>query len=64
MPFLIEDNETGILVEKNDVNKMVQAILSICSNEKFADSLAANARKQVEEFDWNNVKSLWDSILQ
>jgi glycosyltransferase involved in cell wall biosynthesis len=64
IPFLIENNTTGILVGKNNVNEMVKAIDTICENEETANYLAINARKQVEKFDWNNVKSLWDSILQ
>jgi len=64
MPFLIENNTTGILVDKNSVNEMVEAIDTICKDEKKAMYLTANARKQIEKYDWNNVKSLWDNILQ
>jgi len=64
VPFLIENNKTGILVDKNDINAMAKAIDVICKNEKKANSLATNAREQVEKFNWNNVKQLWHNILQ
>lgn len=64
IPFLIENNTTGILVGKNNVNEMVKAIDIICKDEEKAKFLAINARKQIEKYDWNNVKSLWHSILQ
>lgn len=63
MPFLIEDNETGILVKKNDIKAMVKAVDNICKNEKKTNSLAINARRYVEKFDWNNTKHLWYNIL-
>ena len=64
MPFLIENNKTGMLVDKNDVRAMAKAIDVICKNKKTANSLATNARKQVEKFNWSNVKQLWHNILQ
>ncbi|WP_347924965.1 glycosyltransferase family 4 protein [Pontimicrobium sp. SW4] len=64
MPFLIEDNKTGILVNENDICDMVKAINTICKNEETAKHLVNNARKQVEKFDWSNIKGLWHNILQ
>lgn len=64
MPFLIENNKTGILIEKNDIKAMVKAIDLLCKNKKTARSLANNARKQAEKYNWSNVKQLWHDILQ
>jgi len=64
LPFLIENNKTGILVNKNDISAMVNAIASICENKEITNQLVINARKQVEKYDWNNVKNLWHNILQ
>lgn len=64
MPFLIENNVTGILVNKNDVNAMTNAIKTICKNENIANDLVVNARNQVENNDWSNIKQLWHNILQ
>ena len=64
MPFLIENNKTGILIEKNDIKAMVKAIDLLCKNKITARSLANNARKQAEKYNWSNVKQLWHDILQ
>ncbi|MCK0180184.1 glycosyltransferase [Flavobacteriaceae bacterium S0862] len=63
MPFLIENNKTGILVKKNDINAMANAISSIFKNEEITYQLVINARKQVESHNWSKVKLLWRNIL-
>ena len=62
MPYLIQHNEDGVLVEKNNPSAMTTEICKIVEENKY--SLAINARKKVENFDWNIVKSKWIEILQ
>ena len=62
MPYLIQHNEDGVLVEKNNPSAMTKEICKIVEENKY--SLAINARKKVENFDWNIVKSKWMKILQ
>ena len=62
MPFLIKNEIDGILVEKNSVDKMTNAILSILYNKY--PNLAVNARKKVENFSWNTNKEKWFQILK
>lgn len=62
MPYLIQHNEDGVLVEKNNPSAMTTEICKIVEENKY--SLAINARKKVENFDWNIVKSKWMKILQ
>ncbi|TJY32912.1 glycosyltransferase family 4 protein [Pontimicrobium aquaticum] len=64
LPFLIENNNTGILVNKNDIKAMANAISSLCKNQETVNYLTMNARKQVNEYDWSKVKTLWHNILQ
>lgn len=64
IPFLIKNNETGILVSKNDVKAMAIAIISICRNQEIVNYLTVNARKQVEKHNWDTLKTLWHDILQ
>jgi len=63
MPFLIEHRVNGLLVNKNNVDAMVNAIIEICKDTKLAKTLAINARSEVEQFDWEKVKHLWSKIL-
>lgn len=64
IPFLISNKKEGLLVEKNNTVAMVNAIKTIYNNHEFAEMLAKNARKKVEQFDWKRVKQLWLNILQ
>ena len=63
IPYLIQDHHEGILVEKNNLDGMVQAILNIAISKEFSNLLSTNARKKVEQYDWNVVKQLWFEIL-
>lgn len=64
IPYLIKNRVNGLLVERDNVDAMVNAIVEICKNEELAKILVGNARKQVEQFDWEKVKELWQKVLQ
>ena len=64
IPFLIANKKEGILVEQNNTEAMVNAIKSIYNNNKLAKLLTINARRKVEQFDWQEVKKLWFEILK
>ncbi len=63
MPFLINNEVDGILVEPNNIEAFKNSILNLIRNKKATDQIAANARKKVEEFDWDIIKHKWFSIL-
>jgi len=62
MPFLLENNKDGVLVEKNNAVEMAIRIIEIL--EKNNISLAKNARIKAESFDCNIVKNKWSEILK
>ncbi|KGL63248.1 glycosyltransferase family 4 protein [Polaribacter sp. Hel1_85] len=61
MPFLIENNIDGVLVDKENENQMADAIIKIIEENNF--SLALNGRKKAESFAWREVKQKWNQIL-
>ncbi|MFH6769629.1 glycosyltransferase family 4 protein [Gaetbulibacter aquiaggeris] len=63
LPFLINHNEDGILVNRDDVSEFVDAIKEIRSCPDKAIKLAQNARRKVEGYDWDKIKSQWISLL-
>jgi glycosyltransferase involved in cell wall biosynthesis len=63
LPFLITNNEDGLLVPPNDVNAMVDAIIKLKKDTNHKDKLVINARKKVEKFDWNQVRVKWERLL-
>jgi len=64
LPYLIENNKTGILVLPNNVEAFVEAIRDLLSSPEKAGFLAKNARDVVEQFDWEVVKGKWDEVLK
>jgi glycosyltransferase involved in cell wall biosynthesis len=63
LPFLISHNEDGLLVPPDDVNAMVNAILSLKDHSNLKNKIVLNARKKVVQFDWKNVKTEWKELL-
>ena len=64
MPFLIENNEDGILVKPNTVDAFINAIKKLKDEPEFTDKLVSEARAKAEKLDWNKVKYKWFSVLQ
>ena len=64
IPFLIENNKNGLLVDDDDVNGMVKGIKRIVEDNELKNKLVLNARTKVELFDWNLVKHKWFEILK
>lgn len=63
LPFLIQDKKDGLLVPPQMVDPFTKAILSLKNDSEFSKEIALNARKKVEQYDWQRVKSLWTSLL-
>ena len=63
LPYLIESGKTGVLVPPNDAKAFADAITDLCKQEEKARSIAKNARQEVEQFDWQQVKQQWISLL-
>lgn len=64
IPFLVNDNLNGLLVNDNDVEEMTNAIKSLFIDKELGNQFITNARKTVENFDWNVVKYNWFEILK
>lgn len=64
LPFLIEKNKTGILISPKDVQAMTDAITDLVSNPEKSQQIANQARKQVESYDWEEVKYKWNEVLK
>lgn len=64
MPFLIENDKEGVLIEPDSDESFVDAIKELYSAPDKANQIALFARKKVENFDWNIVKNQWIKLLQ
>ncbi len=61
MPFLIENNVDGMLVEKENAEEMTNAIKKLLETDSTA--LVDRARSKAESFGWEQVKTKWFEIL-
>ncbi len=64
LPYLIEEGQTGLLVEKGNTEGMVHAIQQLLANPDWAAQLSQNARKEAEKYDWSQVKPQWDALIK
>ncbi len=64
IPFLITNNQNGLLVSDNAVIEMVDAIKLLIKNNPFSIELINAALSKVKEFDWQIVKHQWFEILK
>ena len=64
IPFLITDSLNGLLVQDNDREEMAEKVLLLLNNPDLVSSLSTNARKSAEQFDWNSIKSAWETLLR
>ena len=63
VPFLIEHGIDGMLVAPNNVNAFKLAIMRLMENSEDTLKMSENARRKVEQFDWEIVKEKWISLL-
>jgi glycosyltransferase involved in cell wall biosynthesis len=61
IPFLIKDQIDGVLVNKDNPVSMAKAVADVFEEKHM--TLAKNARKKVEAYDWSSVKEKWKTIL-
>jgi len=63
MPYLIQNEQTGLLVTPDDARAMTDACVKLISEPEFSAQLAKNAIIEVEKFDWERVKHQWLDLL-
>ncbi|NQX84795.1 MAG: glycosyltransferase family 4 protein [Flavobacteriaceae bacterium] len=63
LSYLLDDNDTALLVEKDDVQNMVDAIISLKTNRELYEKLVYNGRSKAEDFDWKKIRLQWENVL-
>ncbi len=63
IPFLLENQQTALLVNDNETNEMVKSIENLIENSQLVQNLSTNGRILVEKFDWEIVKKEWERVL-
>jgi len=60
---IINHNEDGILVEKEDIDAMASAIIELIENFEKRKQLGANASKNIKRFAPETVYQLWERLF-
>ncbi len=63
IPYLLKNEEDGLLVPPNDPKAMAAAVARILNEPGLAEKLSHNARKKAESFDWSTILPKWESLL-
>jgi len=61
---LLENDKSGIVVEPNSTQKILDGILDIFSNKDKATKLKEEAFKEVQKYDWPHVGKLYLNIYE
>lgn len=64
LPSLIHDGYDGIMVPKDDSEAFVRSILRIVGDPDLGMKLAHNGRKKAESFAWEEIRPMWESVIQ
>jgi glycosyltransferase involved in cell wall biosynthesis len=63
IPYMVENEKTGLLVEKNDCDALAEKVIKLLKEPEFALKLSRNARKECEKYSWDYVKQILVPLL-
>ncbi|MDL1894037.1 glycosyltransferase family 4 protein [Sphingobacteriales bacterium CHB3] len=63
IPYLLEDENEALLVERNDPASMAGAIRRILTEPDLARRLSQHARRKAEQCDWQKVLHEWKRVF-
>lgn len=64
IPFLVENDKTALLVDDKDVDMMVTQIERLIEDKELSKNLSNKGRQLAENWDWKEVKALWNDLLK
>ena len=63
LPYLIDNNIDGVLVSRENPKEMAEAIFMLLDSKDRVLEITQNARRKIEYFSWEKVKSKWLNLL-
>ena len=64
LPYLIDDQLDGLLVQPNNIEAMAKAVLQLVDQPDLFQSVTQRARQKVEGFDTKVVRAQWRALLE
>lgn len=63
VPYLWTNEKNMLLINSFDAKDFSDAICKLFANENLAKFLSANARQNIQQFGWENIKPSWIKLL-
>jgi glycosyltransferase involved in cell wall biosynthesis len=59
IPYIVTDEETGLLVPSDDYRQMAQKAIRLLEDSELASKLAQNGREECRKYSWDSVRDAW-----
>ena len=63
MPYLIEDNVTGKLLQGNSVHELTEAISEVLDSDRYRKAVIARKEEYLNKYSWNTVAQRISDII-
>ncbi|MFX0195823.1 MAG: glycosyltransferase, partial [Candidatus Hodarchaeota archaeon] len=63
IPYILEDEVTGLLVNKYDCHAIADKAIQLLEDPELSLRLARNAREECQKYSWESVRPLLLNIL-
>ncbi|NJI50076.1 glycosyltransferase, partial [Bacillus subtilis] len=60
---IIKDGEDGVLVERNDVDKLAESLTTIIKEDDLRKTMGRNAKENVKRYSFEVVGKKWENLL-
>jgi glycosyltransferase involved in cell wall biosynthesis len=64
IPDLIDNKESGLLCDKDNVEEFTQAVKLLMRDQPKAKALAANALKKIKDFEWKKIIKKYEEVYE
>ncbi|MBA2620612.1 MAG: glycosyltransferase family 4 protein [Acidobacteria bacterium] len=64
IPYIVENEKTGLLVDVNDCEALARAALKILESGETAQEIIREARRECVKYTWENVRGEWLKIYR
>ncbi|MFL6213159.1 MAG: glycosyltransferase family 4 protein [Blastocatellia bacterium] len=64
IPYIITDEQTGLLVARNDHEAMARAAIRLLEDGEMAAAISNRARRESEKYQWSAVRNEWLGLYQ
>ncbi|MBX5480171.1 MAG: glycosyltransferase family 4 protein, partial [Pyrinomonas methylaliphatogenes] len=64
IPYIVTHERTGLLVPKNDHEKLAASAIRLIEDQELASRIIANARDECRKYVWENVRHDWLNLYE